>query len=66
MKEQTPLSLGALAGAGTGMIGTIVTGLLLGYVAARYLHWTWAMPVGIVMGFIAGIVSTYRRLSKLV
>ena len=65
MKEQTPLSLADLAGAGTAIIGTIVVGLLLGYLAARYLHWTWALPIGIVMGFIAGIVSMYRRLSKL-
>lgn len=66
MKEQTPLSLGELAGAGTGIIGTIVAGLLLGYLAARYLHWNWALPLGIVMGFVAGVVSMYRRLSKLV
>ena len=66
MKQQTPLSLGELAGAGTGIIGTIVAGLLLGYLAARYLHWSWALPVGIVMGFVAGVVSMYRRLSKLV
>ena len=65
MKEQTPLSLGALAGAGTGIIGTIVAGLLLGYLASRYLHWSWALPVGIVMGFVAGVVSMYQRLSKL-
>jgi len=65
LKEQTPLSLGALAGAGTGIIGTIVAGLLLGYLAARYLHWSWALPVGIVMGFVAGVVSMYQRLSKL-
>ena len=66
MRDQTPLSLGELAGAGTGIIGTIVAGLLLGYLAARYLHWSWALPVGIVMGFVAGVVSMYRRLSKLV
>lgn len=66
LKEQTPLSLAQLAGAGTSIIGTIVAGLLLGYLAARYLHWNWALPVGIVMGFIAGTVAMYRRLSKLV
>lgn len=65
MKEQTPLSLGQLAGAGTGIVGSIVVGLVLGYLAARYLHWSWALPVGIVMGFIAGVVSLYQRLSKL-
>jgi len=65
LKEQTPLSLGQLAGAGTGIVGSIVVGLVLGYLAARYLHWSWALPVGIVMGFIAGVVSLYQRLSKL-
>lgn len=65
MKQQTPLSLAELAGAGTGIIVTIVSGLILGYLAARYLHWNWALPVGIVMGFVAGVVSMYQRLSKL-
>jgi F0F1-type ATP synthase assembly protein I len=65
LKEQSPLSLGELAGAGTSIIGTIVAGLILGYLCARYLHWSWALPIGIVMGFVAGIVSMYRRLSKL-
>ncbi|MFI5388145.1 MAG: AtpZ/AtpI family protein [Candidatus Eremiobacterales bacterium] len=65
MKQQTPLSLGELAGAGTGIVGSIAVGLILGYLAARYLHWNWALPVGIVMGFVAGVVSMYQRLSKL-
>lgn len=65
MKEQTPLSLGQLAGAGTGIIGSIASGLILGYLAARYLHWNWALPIGIVMGFVTGVVSMYQRLSKL-
>lgn len=65
MKPQAPLSLAELAGAGTGIIVTIVSGLILGYLAARYLHWNWALPVGIVMGFVAGVVSMYQRLSKL-
>lgn len=65
MKQQAPLSLAELAGAGTGIIVTIVSGLILGYLAARYLHWNWALPVGIVMGFVAGVVSMYQRLSKL-
>jgi F0F1-type ATP synthase assembly protein I len=65
LKQQTPLSLGELAGAGTGIVGSIAVGLILGYLAARYLHWNWALPVGIVMGFVAGVVSMYQRLSKL-
>jgi F0F1-type ATP synthase assembly protein I len=65
LKQQSPLSLGELAGAGTRIIGTIVAGMILGYLAARYLGWNWALPVGIIMGFIAGVVSMYQQLSKL-
>lgn len=64
MKGQAPLSLAQLAGAGTGLIGTIFAGLLLGYIVARYAHWEWGLPVGIVAGFVAGIVSMYRRISS--
>ncbi len=64
MKEPTPLSVGQLAGAGTAVIATIAVGLLLGYAAARYLGWTWALPVGVVLGFIAGIVGMYRRIAQ--
>jgi F0F1-type ATP synthase assembly protein I len=65
VKDQTPLSLGQLAGAGTTVIGTIVVGLFLGIAAARYLHWEWALPAGVVLGFVAGIFSMYRRISNL-
>jgi len=65
LKEQTPLSLAQLAGAGTGMIAAIVIGLLLGLGAARYLHWNWALPGGIVLGFAGGMVAMYRRVSRL-
>ncbi len=64
MKDQGPLSLAQLAGAGTGLIGTIFAGLLLGYIVARYAHWEWGLPVGIVAGFVAGMVSMYRRISS--
>ena len=65
VKEQTPASLGMLAGAGTLIVGNVVVGFVLGYFAARYLHWTWALPFGIILGFISGFVSMYRRLSRL-
>jgi hypothetical protein len=65
MKTPSPLSLAQLAGAGTSVIATLVVGLLLGLAAARYLHWDWAVPVGVVVGFVAGIVSMFRRLSVL-
>ena len=65
MKSPSPLSLAQLAGAGTSVIATLVIGLLLGLAAAKYLHWEWAVPVGVVLGFVAGIVSMFRRLSVL-
>ena len=65
MKQPSPLSLAKLAGAGTSVIVTLVAGLLLGLAAARYLHWEWAVPVGIIVGFAAGIAAMFRRLSTL-
>ncbi len=65
LKDVHPLTLSQLAGAGTTVVGTIVVGLLLGIAAAKYLHWEWALPAGIVLGFIAGVVSMFRRLSTL-
>ena len=65
MKQPSPLSLAQLAGAGTSVIVTLVAGLLLGLAAARFLHWEWAVPVGIIVGFAAGIASMFKRLSTL-
>jgi F0F1-type ATP synthase assembly protein I len=53
-----------LAGAGSSIIGTLIVGLLLGLAAAKYLHWEWAAPVGLILGFVAGIVSAYRRFTS--
>jgi hypothetical protein len=63
VKEPTPLNLGQLAGAGTSVIATLIVGFLLGLGAARLWHWEWAVPVGIILGFAAGMVSLFRRLS---
>jgi putative F0F1-ATPase subunit (Ca2+/Mg2+ transporter) len=63
VKQQTPLDLAQLAGAGTSVIATLVVGFLLGLGAARLWHWEWAVPIGIILGFAAGIVSLFRRLS---
>ena len=65
MKQPSPLSLAQLAGAGTSVIVTLVAGLLIGLAAARYLHWEWAVPVGIIVGFAAGVASMFRRLTTL-
>jgi hypothetical protein len=53
-----------LAGAGSSIVGTLIIGLLLGLAAAKYLHWEWAAPVGLILGFVAGIVSAYRRFTS--
>ncbi|HKW44911.1 MAG TPA: AtpZ/AtpI family protein [Candidatus Eremiobacteraceae bacterium] len=65
MKQSSPLSLARLAGAGTTVIATLIVGLLLGLAAARLLHWEWAVPVGVLLGFAAGFVSLFRRLSSI-
>jgi F0F1-type ATP synthase assembly protein I len=63
MKQQNPLSLAQLGSAGMSVIGTLVVGFALGWLASRFLQWDWAIPVGIVLGFVAGIVSMFRQLS---
>ena len=65
MKAQSPLSLAQLAGAGTSVIVCVVAGLLLGLAAAHYLGWDFAVPAGVILGFAAGIVSMFRRLSSM-
>jgi hypothetical protein len=63
MKPIDPLSLTRLAGVAWTVIGTLVVGLLLGLGAARIWHWEWAVPLGILLGFAAGLVSMFRQLS---
>ncbi len=53
-----------LAGAGFSVVATIFVGLLLGLAAAKYLHWLFAIPVGLILGFVAGIVSLFRQLAR--
>lgn len=53
-----------LAGVGSSIVGTLVVGFALGYAAFKYLHWEWAVPVGVILGFAAGIISAYRRLAS--
>jgi uncharacterized membrane protein YeaQ/YmgE (transglycosylase-associated protein family) len=63
MKQQNPLSLAQLGSAGLSVFGTLIVGFLLGWLAARLLHWDYAIPIGIVLGFITGIVSMFRQLA---
>ena len=64
MKERPPLELAQLAGAGSTVIICVVAGMVIGLAAARFLHWDWAVPVGVIVGFAAGIASLFRRLSE--
>jgi F0F1-type ATP synthase assembly protein I len=63
MKQQNPLSLAQLGGAGMSVFGTLIVGFLLGLLAHKLLHWDWAVPVGILVGFVAGVVSMFRQLA---
>jgi F0F1-type ATP synthase assembly protein I len=65
MKEQSPLSASRLATAGFSLFGNVIVGLVLGLLANRFLHWDWAVPVGILLGFIAGFISMIRQLSRM-
>jgi F0F1-type ATP synthase assembly protein I len=64
MRQQDPLTLGQLGGAGMSVVATLIVGFGLGWLGARYLHWDWAVPVGILLGFAAGIVSMFRQLAS--
>jgi len=63
MKQQTPLSVSRLATAGFSLFGNVIVGALLGFLVNYYLHWSWAVPVGILLGFIAGFASMFRQLT---
>ena len=63
MKPQTPLSLVRLAGVGFILVGNVVVGFLLGFAAYKYLHWSWAVPAGVLLGFASGFVAMIRQLT---
>jgi F0F1-type ATP synthase assembly protein I len=63
MKQQSPPSLAQLGSAGVSVLGTLIVGFLLGWLAWKLLHWDFAIPIGIVLGFVAGIVSMFRQLA---
>jgi len=65
MKQQTPLSLARLGAIGFSLIANVIVGGLLGYVAYHFLNWGWAVPVGILLGFVSGFFSMFRQLSQL-
>lgn len=63
MTQQTPLSMGRLAGVGFTLFGNVVVGLVLGVLAYKYAHWSWAVPAGVLLGFVSGFVSMMRQLA---
>jgi F0F1-type ATP synthase assembly protein I len=64
MKPSEPLALSRLSGVGFTVVGTIIVGFALGLLANKFLHAPWAVPVGIVAGFVAGMVSMFRQLAR--
>jgi len=65
VKDQTPLSVSALGAIGFSLIANVIAGGLLGFAAYKYLHWGWAVPVGILVGFVSGFFSMFRQLAAL-
>jgi F0F1-type ATP synthase assembly protein I len=65
VRQQTPLSLGRLAGVGFTIIGNVIVGLLLGVALYKFLHWSWAVPAGVLLGFVSGFFSMIRQLKTL-
>lgn len=65
-KDEPPdsLRLANLAGVGFILVGNVVVGLLIGIVLAKYLHWTIAIPIFLMLGFVAGFVAMYRQLTR--
>ena len=62
--SKSTLGPASLAGVGFTLVGNVVVGLVLGLVAAKYLHWTFAVPVFLLLGFASGFASMYRQLTR--
>jgi hypothetical protein len=65
MSGKPPLSLASLGGIGFSLIANVIAGGLLGFAAYKFLNWGWALPVGILMGFVLGFFSMFRQLSRM-
>lgn len=53
-----------LAGVGFTLVGNVIAGFLIGWVIAKYLHWSLAIPICLVLGFVSGFVAMYRRMTR--
>ncbi len=51
-----------LASVGFSLLANVAVGFALGVLANKYLHWDWAIPLGIVVGFAAGFAMMFRQL----
>ncbi len=65
MSGKPPLSLASLGAIGFSLIANVIAGGLLGFAAYKFLNWGWAVPVGILVGFVSGFLSMFRQLSQL-
>ena len=62
MKGDDPLTMARLASVGFSLLANVGVGFVLGVLANKYLHWDWAIPLGIVVGFAAGFAMMFRQL----
>jgi hypothetical protein len=59
------LRLTSLAGAGFVLVGNVIAGFLIGLALAKWLHWSLAIPIFVVLGFVSGFVAMYRQITRL-
>ena len=66
-KDEGPptLRLASLAGAGFVLVGNVIAGFFIGLVLARWLHWSLAIPIFVVLGFVSGFAAMYRQITRL-
>lgn len=66
MSGKEPLSLAGLGSIGFTLIANVIAGGLLGFAAYKFLNWGWALPVGILVGFVSGFFAMFRQLRQMV
>jgi hypothetical protein len=65
MSGKPPLSLAVLGGIGFSLIANVIVGGLLGFAAFKFLNWGWAVPVGILAGFVSGFFAMFHQLKAI-
>lgn len=70
MKEEPPsgraaFDLWRLAGLGWAVVSYFLLSMLVGYALYRWFGWGVAIPVALLVGFIAAMVSIYRQVRSM-